>query len=138
MNEALSPPLLASNLLDNHFQGGSLISSENVKGLDYIRHCKADIMPDVMTFLAKDPFLPVPSVFENFKEASTTSWWKLGLRMGSSEGIVQFALSLTGCVQFGRTRKTVFDWDGVHLWLAPYTAWSGACRQNALLVPPAQ
>ena len=97
MNEALSPPLLAANLLDSHFQGASLTSSENVKGLEYIRLCKADIMPDVMKFLAKeDPF--VPSVFENFKEASTTSWWKLGLRMGFPEGIVQFALSLLPAV----------------------------------------
>ena len=71
----------------------SLTSSENVKGLEYVRHCKADIMPDVMKVLAKeDPF--VPSVFENFREASTTSWWKLGLRMGFPEGILQFALSL--------------------------------------------
>ena len=47
-------------------------------------------MPDVMKVLAKeDPF--VPSVSENFKEASTTSWWKLGLRMGFPEGILQFA-----------------------------------------------
>ena len=54
-------------------------------------------MPDVMKVLAKkDPF--VPSVFEIFKEASTTSWWKLGLRMGFPEGIVQFALSLLPAV----------------------------------------
>ena len=54
-------------------------------------------MPDVMKVLAKeDPF--VPSVFENFKEASTTSWWKLGLRMGFPEGILQFALSLLPAV----------------------------------------
>ena len=54
-------------------------------------------MPDVMKVLAKDPF--VPSVFENFKEASITSWWKLGLRMGFPEGMLQFALSFTSCVQ---------------------------------------
>ena len=53
MNEALSSPLLAANLLDDHLQGASLTSSENVKGLEYIRHCKADIMPDVMKFCAK-------------------------------------------------------------------------------------
>ena len=53
-------------------------------------------MPDVMKVLAKeDPF--VPSVFENFK-ASTTSWWKLGLRMGFPGGILQFALSLLPAV----------------------------------------
>ena len=45
----------------------SLTSSENVKGLEYIRHCKADIMH---------------------------LWCKLGLRMGFPEGILQFALSL--------------------------------------------
>ena len=32
----------------------SLTSSENEKGLEYIRHCKADIMPDVMKVLAKE------------------------------------------------------------------------------------
>ena len=54
-------------------------------------------MPDVMKVLAKeDPF--VPSVFENFKEASATSWWKLGLRMGFLEEILQFALSLLPAV----------------------------------------
>ena len=71
----------------------SLTSSENVKGLEKIRHCKADIMPEVMKVLAKeDPF--APSVFENFEEASTTSWWKLGLRMGFPGGFLQFDLSL--------------------------------------------
>ena len=72
-------------------------------------------MPDVMKVLAKDPF--VPSVFENFKEASITSWWKLGLRMGFPEGMLQFALSFTSCVQLfciSLKKKTIKNKKNMH------------------------
>ena len=53
------------------------------QGWHCFKHCKADIMPDVMKALAKeDPF--VPSVFENFKRGIYNLMVEAGITYGLS------------------------------------------------------
>ena len=92
MNDALSPALLAANLLDHRFQGALLTPSETETGIEYIHQRQPEIMSDVMKFLAKKSFR-VKSIFISYN-SSPTSWWKLGSRLGFPDGIVQYSFTL--------------------------------------------
>ena len=94
MNMAISPAVMAANVLDHRYQGSKLTSIEMTAAFDYIKNYSPGAFPQVMIYMAKEAPFSSNLFGKDYENISATSWWKTGRRLGFPDDLVNVALPL--------------------------------------------
>ena len=94
MNMAISPAVMAANVLDHRYQGSKLTSIEMTAAIDYIKNYSPGAFPQVMIYMAKEAPFSSNLFGKDYENISATSWWKTGRRLGFPDDLVNVALPL--------------------------------------------
>ena len=79
----LTPVVYAGYLLDPHHTGEKMNPSEVSEAVLYIKDSyESDVLPALMKYMGKIPPYSPHLFGSSFKNVSSDSWWKGGLRMG--------------------------------------------------------
>ena len=108
----LTPVVYAAYLLDPHHTGEKLNPSEVSEAVSYIKDsCGSDVLPALMKYMGKIPPYSPHLFGSSFKNVSSDSWWKGGLRMGFDPILVDVASSIVEAVSSSAGLEIFFD-DG--------------------------
>ena len=110
----LTPVVYAAYLLDPHHTGEKMNPSEVSEAVSYIKDsCESDVLPALMKYMGKiAPYSP-HSFGSSFKNVSSDSWWKGGLRMGFDPILVDVACSIVEAVSSSAGLERYFSTMGL-------------------------
>ena len=95
----LTPVVYAAYLLNPHHTGDKMNPSEVSEAVSYIKDsCESDVLPALMKHMGKIPPYSPHLFGSSFKNVSSDSWWKGGLRMGFDPILVDVACSIVEAV----------------------------------------
>ena len=93
---ALSPEILAANLLDHRYGGKDFNKVETASAIEYLNEIDNGIMRDVTNYMAKEPPYSENLFGESYSGVKPSVWWKTGRRIGFSDKLCEIAESLVG------------------------------------------
>ena len=93
---ALTPDILAANLLDHMYGGKDFNQVETASATAYLKEIDIGIMGDVTNYMAKEPLYAENLFGESYSSVKPPVWWKTGRRLGFSEKLCEIAESLVG------------------------------------------
>ena len=95
---AVTPVMLAANLLDHRYSGSNMSPIEVQEALAYIASVDDTCLADVTKFMARHtPYNE--KLFEgSFADVSSSTWWKSGEKLGFDPNLITCAISIVSSV----------------------------------------
>ena len=95
---AVTPVMLAANLLDHRYCGSNMSPIEVQEALAYIASVDDTCLADVTKFMARHtPYNE--KLFEgSFADVSSSTWWKSGGKLGFDPNLISCAISIVSSV----------------------------------------
>ena len=90
----VSPIFYVASILDHRFHGSRMDPTEVAKGLSYICESIQNLVPEVINYLAKYTLYDGCLFEDEYKNVTPGAWWGAGQKLGFSDDMIQFSMSL--------------------------------------------